>query len=628
MSKNYCTVSQPKNDIIYEKKIIQGVEINNNIRAPICCVMGHVDAGKTSFLDKIRNSNYQENEAGGITQSIGSTYFPIEHIREITKHIKGKFEVIHNIPGLLIIDTPGHEEFKSLRQRGINICDIGIIVVDIQKSIEPQTIESITLLKENKIPFVIVTNKLDTLDDWKITNNNSLKECLKVQDSNVINTLEYKLADIKYDLSKLDIDAEFYVKNKTPEKTYSIVPISSKTGEGISDIFSLLVFLTQNWMTKKLTYKEDKFKAIVMESVKDKHDGWVIDTILINGIISKDNKYAISTLNGPVICKIRNILIPEDLKQLGKKTNWKYTDSIKSARGVRIIGSNLENVLAGTHLYPIDDNHDEETSLKLANDEINRFWKQFIWKDNGVFVQTNNIAELEAIYELLNKNNINITRGFLDYNIINEKTINLISNMINEQKFNEFRVLLYFGKLDNSNNILTLAKEKNIHIIESEVMYDLLEQYKEYKKNALETRKEEQTKKGDAVFPVQMNILKKYIFVKGGSDPFVFGIKVKKGKLIKNTPIIVPKKNIILGKIISIEKNKKEVNEAKEGEEVCIKISNDKKYQYDRHFNHEDILVSHLTRDIIDTLKRDFREVLDKNDWKNIIEIKELLEIN
>jgi translation initiation factor 5B len=145
MNKNrgFCTESVIKEEIKIMEKKVEGVEINETIRAPICCVMGHVDAGKTSFLDKIRQSNYQSKEAGGITQNISSTYFPIEHIRDVTKNIKGKFEVTHTIPGLLIIDTPGHEEFYRLRERGASICDLGIVIVDIEKSIEPQTIESI-----------------------------------------------------------------------------------------------------------------------------------------------------------------------------------------------------------------------------------------------------------------------------------------------------------------------------------------------------------------------------------------------------------------------------------------------------------------------------------------------------
>ncbi|HEY0089917.1 MAG TPA: GTP-binding protein, partial [Candidatus Lokiarchaeia archaeon] len=137
------------------------------IRAPIVCVLGHIDHGKTSLLDYIRGTVVQKREAAGITQHIGASYFPTEDIKEFLKKSKKEFaEKAIKLPGILIIDTPGHAAFMNLRKRGGAVADIAILVIDVTAGTMPTTWEAVRILRERKTPFIIAANKIDRIAGW------------------------------------------------------------------------------------------------------------------------------------------------------------------------------------------------------------------------------------------------------------------------------------------------------------------------------------------------------------------------------------------------------------------------------------------------------------------------------
>ena len=207
------------------------------------CVLGHVDTGKTSILDHIRQSTVQEREEGGITQQIGASFLTADFIREKTAKFPHKLKF--NVPGLLIVDTPGHESFSNLRSRGSSLADITILVVDIMHGVEPQTIESIELLKQRHAPFIVALNKIDRLYHWKAEKDRDSRASIENQSDGTQNDFETKYQQVKQQLGEQGFFTDFWWNVTDITQVVPIVPTSAVTGEGLCDLLAILVQFSQ-----------------------------------------------------------------------------------------------------------------------------------------------------------------------------------------------------------------------------------------------------------------------------------------------------------------------------------------------------------------------------------------------
>ena len=236
----------------------------DNLRSPVVCVLGHVDTGKTKILDKLRRTSVQDGEAGGITQQIGATNVPIAVIKEQCKMVHGFLENPLRLPGLLIIDTPGHESFSNLRDRGSSLCDIAILVIDIMHSLEPQTIESLNLLKKKKTPFVVALNKIDRLYEWKPNRHKDVREVLEMQGTNTKLEFQKKKDEVLLGLAEQGLNAALFWENPDPEEYISLVPTSAHSGDGMGNLMGQLVEISQTRLEERLSFSEE-LQATVLE---------------------------------------------------------------------------------------------------------------------------------------------------------------------------------------------------------------------------------------------------------------------------------------------------------------------------------------------------------------------------
>uniref|UniRef100_A0AAQ6IC64 Eukaryotic translation initiation factor 5B n=1 Tax=Anabas testudineus TaxID=64144 RepID=A0AAQ6IC64_ANATE len=609
-----------EDDCTTEAENLKNIDVDR-LRAPVVCVLGHVDTGKTKILDKLRHTHVQDGEAGGITQQIGATNVPKETIEEQTKMVKNFDRENLKIPGMLIIDTPGHESFSNLRNRGSSLCDIAILVVDIMHGLEPQTLESINLLKEKKCPFIVALNKIDRLYDWKKSPDTDVVATLKKQKKNTKDEFDERAKAVIVEFAQQGLNAALFFENKDPRTFVSLVPTSAHSGDGMGNLIALLVELTQTMLARRLAHC-DELRAQVMEVKALPGMGTTIDVILINGCLREGETIIVPGVEGPIVTQIRGLLLPPPLKELRVKSQYEKHKEVSTSQGVKILGKDLEKTLAGLPLLVAH----REDEIPVLRDELVRELKQTLssikLEEKGVYVQASTLGSLEALLEFLRTSKV----PYAGINIgpVHKKDVMKASTMLEHDP--QYAVILAFDvKVERESQ--EMADSLGVRIFSAEIIYHLFDAFTKYREDYKKAKQDEF--KHIAVFPVKLRILPQFIF--NSRDPIVMGVTVEAGVLKQGTPLCVPSKGFVdIGVVTSIEVNHKSVDSAKKGQEICIKIEpipGESPKMYGRHFEATDLLVSKITRASIDALKNWFRDEMQKSDWQLIMELKKTFEI-
>jgi translation initiation factor 5B len=526
------------------------------LRQPIIAVLGHIDHGKTSILDRIRQTAIASKEAGGITQAIGTTEIPTSAVKDLCGHLMEKFKFEITVPGLLFIDTPGHEAFTTLRKRGGSIADIAILVVDINEGIMPQTQECIEILKFSKTPFIVAVNKIDRIHGWVSHENKCFIEGFPDQRDEVKDMFEEKFYKIIEQLSNLGFGADRYDRVSDFKNTLAVVPVSAKTGEGISDLLVILAGIAQQFLNDQLI-KTDKAEGMILE-VKDMTGlGTTIDAIIYDGCISKNDLLVIGG-QMPMITKIKALFSPEAMRDIRTEKKFNSVESVNAACGVRIAAPGLDNVVAGSPLRTTKTMDDAKLLLEELEKEKEEV--EISVEGEGLLLKADNVGSIEALVYV-----------FKNYPIKEAKIgqITKTDVMKAETISDPFLKVIFGFNVFVNEDAEIMAKDKGVKIITSPIIYHLVEEYEKWVVEEKENVKKREIE--GLTRPGKIRILPACVF--RASNPAIVGCEVQ-GGIVK--PGYTLFKNHgefkIVGTIKQIQTQGQNVDEAKTGDKIAVSM--------------------------------------------------------
>lgn len=566
------------------------------IRQPIITVMGHVDHGKTSLLDRIRNTAIASKEAGGITQHIGASEVPIDVINKICGPLLKKMGVGLTIPGLLFIDTPGHEAFTNLRKRGGSISDLAILVVDVTKQFEPQTYEAIEILKEYKTPFIVAANKIDLITGWMPKATYSFTDSLAEQQPNVVQDLEARLYKLVGTLSELGFQSERFDRVTDVKTELSIIPLSAKTGEGIAELLMYATGLSQRFLEKRLEIDpSDPGIGGILELKEEKGLGITLDAILYNGNLHVNDTIAFATSTGISTAKIRALLKPKPLQELKESSGkYDYVDSVSAASGVKISGSGFDNALAGSLIISTNNpSYEKEIGAELS--------EVFTTDSRGIILKADTIGSIEAISRLLKSTNATISKKGIGK--ITKRDVLDAFSMRATDPHNAVVLAFNVGIEDDAR---AEAEAAGVDVINANVIYKLIDDYKLWLES--ERKRERDRLEKSLLFPGKIKILPNSCF--RVSHPAVFGVEVSAGR-IRPSYQMMKENGEIIGRIKEIQDNAVNKQEAKKGDNVAISIED---VTFGRQIKDNDVLYTFISSEEIRALKYKFKDMLDDDD--------------
>ena len=583
------------------------------IRQPIVVVLGQVDAGKTSFLDCIRSTKVQQREAGAITQAIGASEIPAGTINTLCAGALEKNKIALTIPGLLFIDTPGHEAFANLRQRGGSIADIAVVVADLSKGVEPQTVESLQILKRLKTPFIVAANKMDAIDGFRPLGKgvSLFSETLASQRPDVgarIDELVYSLVGQLYEHG---FSAERFDRVTDFTKQILIVPVSARTGDGVADVLMFLAGLAQKYLGPRLQADEGlEGRAKVLEVREERGLGKAIDAILYQGSVREGDSIVFATVAGPLVSKVKALLRPQGLDDMrDPQEKFVRTQEVTPAAGVRIACDGAQDALAGSSLFVARSGESVAAAITAIDAEI----KQVVFEGEaqGIIVKADALGSLEAILSIIADKKVPVRSAGIG--APSRKEVLEASSVGKRDKY--LGAILCFNQPPDP-EVCELAEKEGVHIFNEEVIYNLLQGYTRWVEEDKAAEKREAF--SSLTTPAKFVLLPDHCF--HASKPMVVGVEITGGTLKSGVELLDAAGNKV-GVLKQIQRDKEAVTTGRKGEQLAVSIEGP---VFGRQANYGDVFYVDIPKDDITALEGKYSPALSEDEKELLKETKRI----
>ena len=531
------------------------------LRTPIVAVLGHVDHGKTTLLDRIRGSAVGEDEAGAIPQHIGATAVPLDTISGMAGELVDPTDF--DLPGLLFIDTPGHHSFATLRARGGALADIAVLVVDVNDGFQPQTEEAVDILRRTGTPFVVAANKVDATPGWNPQEDTPIQQSFEAQSGRAREMLDEGIYELIGDLSDAGFSADLYWRVQNFQRNVGVVPLSALTGEGVPDLLAVLMGLSQRYMKGEMAIDVAGPGVGTVLEVKDqKGFGATVDAVLYDGTVREGDRIVVGGSDGPIVTEVRALLQPRPLAEIRTEKRFERVEAASAAAGVKVAAPDLDDAMAGAPLRVVRGD-DEERVVEEVRSELADLAVETA--EDGVVVKADTLGSLEAIANALDEAEVPILRA--EVGDIAPRDV-AVASTATEPKH---AAILGFN-VDVLSNAEQDLEESDVELFRDDVIYQLVERYEEHVE---ELERAQQTTVLERITrPARFVILDDHTFRQ--SDPAVVGVEVR-GGLLRNNQYVQrwpdsEDEPTRVGQLSGIQNQGEDVEEARQGERVSVAI--------------------------------------------------------